>query len=197
MRTFIAIEIPAEIKSALSALQTELRRAGADVNWTRPESIHLTLKFLGEVDERSIGKIENAIISAAAEFQAFTLRLDVTGVFPNSRQPRVLWAGLSGEVETAGELHRRLDEELAPVGFKREEKEFRPHLTVGRLKSNRKSRELIALADSHPLPALSFEVSEIVLMRSELHPAGARYTPLAKASLGGEQTGRIHMIRQE
>ena len=189
MRTFIAIEIPSEVKSALAALQDELRRAGADVSWTRPENIHLTLRFLGEVDERRIGEVEKVCVSSAAEFQPFTLSLNETGVFPNARQPRVLWAGLAGEIEKAVEMQRRLDEGLAMIGFEREEKGFRPHLTLGRLKSNKKAREMLALVGAHQVPALSFAVTEIVLMKSELHPAGARYTPLAKASLRGTVRG--------
>jgi len=183
MRTFIAIEIPSEIKSALNALQNELRRAGADVSWTRQENIHLTLKFLGEVDERRIGEIEKVCVDSAREFRPFALGLGATGVFPNSRQPRVLWAGLSGEIEKAVEMQRRLDESLALIGFERELKDWRPHLTIGRLRSNRKTRELLALADAHPLPSMSFVVSEIVLIKSELHPAGARYSTIARASL--------------
>jgi RNA 2',3'-cyclic 3'-phosphodiesterase len=183
MRTFIAIEIPSEIKSALAALQMKLGRAGADVSWTKTENLHLTLNFLGEVDEKRIVEVEKACVSLAAEFQPFTLNLNDTGVFPNTRQPRVLWAGLSGEVDNLYEMHRRLDERLALIGFKREEKKFHPHLTIGRLKSNKNTRELLALADAHPLPELSFLVTEIVLMKSELHPAGSEYTPMAKVSL--------------
>ena len=189
MRTFIAIEIPSEIKSALAALQDELRRAGADVSWTKPENIHLTLKFLGEVDEMRIGEVEKVCVRAAAEFQPLTLSLKETGVFPNARQPRVLWAGLSGEIEKAVEMRGLLDEGLALIGFDREEKDFRPHLTIGRVKSNRKTRELLALAGAHQVPELSFVVTEIVLMKSELHPAGARYTPMAKAFLRGKSPG--------
>jgi len=183
MRTFIAIELPSEIKDALASLQTELRRAGADVSWTRPENIHLTLKFLGEVDERRIGEVEKVCVASAAEFQPFTLRLNETGVFPNARQPRILWAGLAGEIEKTVEMRKRLDDGLALIGFEREEKDFRPHLTIGRVKSNRKIRELLALAGARQVPALSFVVTEIVLMKSELHPAGALYTPVAKVSL--------------
>jgi 2'-5' RNA ligase len=183
MRTFIAIEIPSEVKSALAALQDDLRRAGADVSWTRPENIHLTLRFLGEVDERRIVEVEKVCVASAAEFQPFTLRLNDTGVFPNARQPRVLWAGLAGEIEKAVEMRKRLDDGLALIGFEREEKYFRPHLTIGRVKSNRKTGELLALADARQVPALSFVVTEIVLMKSELHPAGARYTPIAKIPL--------------
>src|SRR5688572_6735852 len=120
MRTFIAIEIPAEIKSVLAALQAELRRAGADVSWTKPENLHLTLNFLGEVDERLIVEVKKTCVDLAAEFQPFTLMLNDTGVFPNARQPRILWAGLSGEVENIAEMHRRLDERLELIGFKRE-----------------------------------------------------------------------------
>src|SRR5262245_25862699 len=112
MRTFIAIEIPSEIKSALAALQNELRRAGAEVSWTRPENIHLTLKFLGEVDERRIGEVEKVCVDSAAEFRPFALSLSATGVFPNSRQPRALWVGLSGDVEKTDAMQRRLDERL-------------------------------------------------------------------------------------
>jgi RNA 2',3'-cyclic 3'-phosphodiesterase len=180
MRTFIAIELPSEIKSALASLQTELRRAGADVSWTRPENIHLTLKFLGEVDERRIGEVEKVCVASATEFQPFTLSLNETGVFPNARQPRILWAGLAGEIEKTVEMRKRLDDGLSLIGFEREEKDFRPHLTIGRVKSNRKIRELLALAGARQVPTLSFVVTEIVLMKSELHPAGARYTPVAK-----------------
>jgi RNA 2',3'-cyclic 3'-phosphodiesterase len=183
MRTFIAIEIPSEVKSALAALQDDLRRAGADVSWTRPENIHLTLRFLGEVDERRIGEVERVCVDSAAEFRPFTLRLNDTGVFPNARQPRVLWAGLAGEIEKAVEMRKRLNDGLALIGFELEEKDFHPHLTIGRVKSNKNARELLALASARQVPALSFVVTEIVLMKSELHPAGARYTPIAKVSM--------------
>ena len=183
MRTFIAIEIPSEVKSALAALQDDLRRAGADVSWTRPENIHLTLRFLGEVDERRIGEVERVCVDSAAEFRPFTLRLNDTDVFPNARQPRVLWPGLAGEIEKAVEMRKRLNDGLALIGFELEEKDFHPHLTIGRVKSNKNARELLALASARQVPALSFVVTEIVLMKSELHPAGARYTPIAKVSM--------------
>ena len=189
MRTFIAIEIPSEVKSALAALQTELRRAGADVSWTKPENIHLTLNFLGEVDERRIGEVENVCVASAAEFQSFTLSLNDTGVFPNARQPRVLWVGLAGEIGKTSEMRKRIDDGLALIGFEREEKDFRPHLTIGRVKSNRNIRELLTLAGARQVPASPFVVAEIVLMKSELHPAGARYTPMARAPLRGKSPG--------
>ncbi len=183
MRTFIAIEIPAEIKTALSGLQTELRRAGAEVSWTKPENIHLTLKFLGEIEQRLVNEIERACVETVAEFQPFKLDLTGAGVFPKARQPRVLWAGLSGEMETLLAMQKQLEALLAAFRFKSNEKAFRPHLTIGRVKSNRHARELAARAEAYSLPALSFDVREIVLMKSELLPAGARYTALAGIEL--------------
>src|SRR5262249_58238136 len=121
MRTFIAIEIPSEIRSGLAVLQNELRRAGAEVSWTKPENIHLTLKFLGEVDERRIGEVEKVCVDSAAEFPSFALSLGATGVFPNSRQPRVFWAGLSGDVAKTDEMRRRLDAGLAVICLGHEE----------------------------------------------------------------------------
>src|SRR5262245_29035200 len=119
MRTFIAIEIPSEVKSALMALQDDWRRAGADVSWTKPENTHPTLEVLGEVAERRIMEVEKVCVASAAEFQPFTLRLNDTGVFPNAKQPRVLWAGLAGAIEKAVEMRKSLDDRLALIGFER------------------------------------------------------------------------------
>ncbi|HMZ18552.1 MAG TPA: RNA 2',3'-cyclic phosphodiesterase, partial [Blastocatellia bacterium] len=98
MRTFIAIEIPPTVKTALAALQTELRRAAADVGWTTAENFHLTLRFLGEVEEARLGEIRRVCDETAATVSSFTLRLSGAGAFPNVRQPRVLWAGVAGEI---------------------------------------------------------------------------------------------------
>lgn len=183
MRAFIAIETTAEIKSALAALQGDLRRAGADVNWTKPDNIHLTLKFLGEIDQGRLSELQSACAETAAAFQPFSLSVNGAGFFPNRQRPRTLWTGLAGEIEKLMEMQRRLDEKLAAMGFEREEKAFRPHLTIGRVRSNANARELVARAGVYSLPALSFDVREIVLMKSELHRAGAQYTALAKAPL--------------
>jgi 2'-5' RNA ligase len=183
MRTFIAIEIPEQVKTELARLQSDLRRVQADVSWTKPENIHLTLRFLGEVEEKKLEALKRVCAESAAEFAPFVLALKGAGVFPNFRQPRVLWAGLAGETETAARLQRRLEEGLVSLGFAPEDKPFKPHLTVGRVKSGKNARQVAALAEIAELPALSFEVGEIVLMKSELHTAGARYTPLAKCVL--------------
>jgi 2'-5' RNA ligase len=183
MRTFIAIEIPDSIKTELAKLQNDLRRAQADVSWEKQENIHLTLRFLGEVEEEGLVVMKQVCAEIAADFAPFMLTLNGVGAFPNFRQPRVLWAGLAGEIKIAAQLQKRLEERVDSLGFKPDDKPFKPHLTVGRVKSGKNARQAAALAEIYQLPALSFEVSEIVLMRSELHASGARYTTLAKSAL--------------
>jgi 2'-5' RNA ligase len=183
MRCFIAIEIPSEIRSALIELQNDLRSAGADVAWTNPDNIHLTLKFLGEIDKKLISEVEQVCLKTIADVPPFKLKISGTGVFPNARHPRVLWVGLGGEIERLEQLQEQLDERLAGIGFDNEEKDFQPHLTLGRIRSNKNLRELLARSDSYTLPALSFVVQEIVLMKSDLLPSGACYSELAKARM--------------
>ncbi len=183
MRTFIAIEIPDAIKAELAKLQSELRRTGADVGWTNPDNIHLTLRFLGEVGERQVESLKKLCAQIATEFSPFALQLGDTGYFPNFRQPRVLWVGLDGNTEIAAKLQKRLETELVALGFDREDKPFKPHLTIGRVKSGKNIKLLMAKADMVRLPQLSFEIGELVLFKSELHPAGAQYTALAKSKL--------------
>ena len=183
MRTFIAIEIPETVKVELAKLQAKLRRTGAEVGWANPDTIHLTLRFLGETEERQLDQVKQLCANTAAEFHPFTLRFKDTGYFPNYRQPRVLWVGLAGEMEVATQLQKRLEEQVIEMGFDHEDKPFKPHLTIGRVKSSKNVKPLVAKADMYVLPELSFEVGELVLFKSELHPAGARYTALARSEL--------------
>lgn len=183
MRVFIAIELPAEIKAALAALQTELRQTRADVSWTKPDNFHLTLKFLGEIEAHRLPAITNACVEAAAGVSAFSLRLQKTGVFPNLKQPKVLWAGLASENDTLSRLQQRVEASLHALGFAKESRTFHPHLTLGRVKSLANLAAVTAKLLAAPLPELSFPVHELVVMQSQLHPAGAIYTPLANARL--------------
>jgi 2'-5' RNA ligase len=183
VRLFIAIEVPGSIKKELAALQVELKKAGADVSWTRPENIHLTLKFLGEVAEERLDDVLRATTSAAGGFGPARLALSGIGVF-DERRPRVVWAALRGDAEVVSRLWSDLDERLGEVGFARESRAFRPHLTIGRFKSPRRARELIAIANGYSLSEVSFVASEIAVVQSKLHPAGAQYNVVKKAALG-------------
>ena len=180
MRTFIGIEIPEAVKIELARLQNELRLVGAEVNWTKTNNIHFTLRFLGEVEKRQLEGLKELCAEIAAEFQPFMLRIKDTGYFPNFRQPRVLWVGLAGEINVAERLQKRLDAELIARNFNQDDKPFKPHLTIGRVKSGKNIKPLVAKADMYNLPELAFEVGELVLFKSDLHPAGAVYTALSK-----------------
>lgn len=183
MRCFIAIEVPSEVKAAFIELQKDLRSAGADVAWTNPDNVHLTLKFLGEIDKKLVSEVERVCRETIAATPPFNLSLNGIGLFPNERHPRVLWVGLGGELETLERLQEQLDEKLAGIGFEIEEKDFQPHLTVGRIRSNKNLGDLLARSDGYALPSLSFVVREIVLMKSDLLPSGACYSELAKARM--------------
>ena len=184
MRLFVAIELPEEIKTALTDLQQALRPARADVAWAKPENLHLTLKFLGETSSERVAALSLACVEAAKACPPFTLTTNGSGFFPDERRPRVVWVGLSGAVAALEALQQQVEACLSVQGCSPEIKPFRPHLTLGRCKSPNNIAQLAKHLQSYPLPALSFTVSELVLMQSQLNPAGAIYTPLQRARLG-------------
>jgi 2'-5' RNA ligase len=183
MRLFIAIELPDEIRAALAAVQNELRCAQADVAWTKPDNQHLTLKFFGEVEAQFVPAITEACQKAVAGIHPFTISLRDTGAFPNLRAPRVLWAGLDQGITELRQLHAKLEAQLAQSGFAKDDRAFKPHLTLGRVKSMKNAPALVSRLTATRLPELAFTAAEIVLMQSQLHPAGSIYTPLAKIAL--------------
>ena len=188
IRTFIAIELPPDVKTVLNRLQTDLG-AGKDnsVKWVKPDSIHLTLKFLGSVDTEVVPKICDAITSATKNAKAFSLRVSEVGAFPNARSPRVVWVGLKGDTEMLSGLQKHLERSLAAVGFPPENKTFSPHLTLGRVRNGIKPNQRRALSERLSTVRLKatpmFYANSIDLMKSELTPQGAIYTQLASISL--------------
>lgn len=183
MRAFIAIEIPAEVRDVLAACCAELAKLPATASWTKPGNIHLTLKFLGEIPEESQSSIHQAMQRAATGIGSFGLKLQGLGAFPNLRRPRVLWAGLGGEVEAAKDLQSRLEEECSKIGLPRDDKKFSPHLTLARLKEVHDPRRWTQGVEAYRIAEKSFQVAALKLFRSELHPQGAQYTVLAEAQL--------------
>jgi 2'-5' RNA ligase len=185
MRSFVAVEIPTRIRKALGDLEEGLRRSGADVKWVRPESIHLTLKFLGEIDPGRVEEIREAVAGVLGRHEPFEVRVCGVGCFPRMSQPRVVWVGLTGEETRLLSLQGEVEGALERLGFPREERPFRAHLTLGRVRSSKEKDRLAALIQSHLQVDLGeFTVGSVIQFRSELHPTGARYTPLWEASLG-------------
>jgi len=184
MRIFIAIEIPEETRAGLREAQRTLRTDAVDASWPRPEGIHLTLKFLGEVPETKGPEITNALSLAAAGSQAFHLAVDGTGTFPNARSARVVWAGLGGEIDCLNRLQAAVEDAMERIGFDRESRPFTPHLTLGRIKYIRSRETWVRLLEQvKDLKLPAFDVSSFSLIKSELKRSGAEYTQIARFEL--------------
>ena len=185
MRTFIAIELPDNIKKEIEQLQAPLKRTEAFVSWVKPSNIHVTLKFLGEVPEEKINEVFSATQKALEETGKFSMSLKGTGTFPNLKRPRVIWIGAGSGEEELSLMAKRIEEEMAKIGFPREKRKFSAHFTIGRVKSPKNLEKLMGLVESSDFQTEKIEVGEVVVMKSQLHPAGAIYTPLKKIPLAG------------
>jgi 2'-5' RNA ligase len=185
IRTFIAIEIPASILEKISSFQNMLKMYNADVRWVRPESIHLTLKFLGDVEQKSIDRLNSAIQDASKRIDPFMVSICGAGTFPNDRRPRIIWVGVKEGIQKLELLVSNLEDCLSKLGFNKEEKRFRPHLTLGRVRSIHNINSTIEAMYSSEFKGGMFEASEIVLMKSDLKPTGAVYNILKKTKLQG------------
>lgn len=184
LRCFVAISLPDELKAKISGIQEKLKLAGADVSWTRPEGMHLTLKFFGEIEDKRIPKIEKALDMAVADVSTFSLSVSGIGTFPDMRRPRVIWIGLKEDGSNLFTLQKGVEEELKNIGFPSEDRRFSPHITLGRIRSNRNIEKLLRLIDEEKgIDTGGFDVSEIHLIKSELKPTGAVYTELYSVML--------------
>lgn len=190
IRTFIAVELSAEVKAVLVRAQETLKRApsGRLVRWVSPDGIHLTLKFLGDVSPSRVDEISHVLTQTCRPFKPFELSLSHTGFFPDAHRLRVVWVGMSGAVEQLGGLQRSVEDGLSSLGFPPEGRGFQPHLTLGRVRDLARSAEREELA-KRVLAAQVDEqarmlVREVHLIRSDLRPSGAVYTTLALAPLG-------------
>ena len=189
VRAFVAIGISQEAREVLADVINRLQQRGVSgIRWVRPEGVHLTLKFLGDVDAGLLEGILAAMERAAQGTASLSLALSGIGAFPSPKSPRVLWVGLGGELELLRELQARIDKELHQAcGFSRERRAFTPHLTLGRTRENISAderRKLGAVLAEVALEAeVSWDVGEVHLIRSTLTPSGAVYDVLGSAAL--------------
>ena len=185
LRAFIAAELPDEVRTALGRVQADLAAAGVRARWVRPEGIHLTLKFLGQIPPEAAARAAEGMAAAVAGQTGVDLAMGRLGVFPGPRRPRVVWAGLEGDIAALEGLHRRVERALGARGFPPEGRPFRAHLTLGRFgESGAPGPVAAALAAAAVPNAGAFAIRELVLFKSDLRPEGAVYTPLARAALG-------------
>jgi RNA 2',3'-cyclic 3'-phosphodiesterase len=190
IRAFIAIELPFELKAMIKDFETGLRGPESRcARWVDPESIHLTLKFLGNVQTKMIEPINKALEADTATFQSFTLKTTETGCFPNLQRARVFWLGLGGDMDRLLGLQSTIEGSLADLGIPRELRPFAAHLTLARLKDDcsvddRKTfASLVGGIQFQPI--YTMKVEAVSLIRSRLTPAGAIYTRLAMCGLKG------------
>ena len=190
IRTFIAIPLSHEARRQLSdAIRSLGSEIPSGVRWVDPEAIHLTLKFLGDIDPALVEDLLRAMEQAASGSLPFQLHLDGLGVFPNQRRPRVLWAGLGGDLDALGALQEKLEAAMSGLNFPRERRTFNPHLTLGRVRDG-----VSAVARQHVGAVVAmgsldgadiWPVNAVHLMRSNLTPDGAVYFSLGSVSLCG------------
>ena len=183
-RAFIAIELPDEISAFIRKIQEGLRSYGFKARWVRPENIHLTLKFLGDINKEDIKKAGDAIISAAGENASMSLGAKGIGFFPGVKRSRVIWTGIAGQTRELADLQKTLDGKLETIGFPKEKRPFKGHLTIARIKRKIDARRLIdAMKEFGRFESKTFIANEVVLFKSELKPSGAVYTKLMSATL--------------
>jgi 2'-5' RNA ligase len=188
VRCFIAVELPDEVKTGLDQLQAQLKSGRqTSAKWVDPYSIHLTLKFLGNVASDRTGEITEAMKGASQGVSPFQLEVKDLGVFPNLRRVQVAWVGISGEVDKLARLQQKIESALAGLGFAPEKRRFTPHLTLARLRNHaspdERQRFGQLIADTRFEAAYSLPVEAINLMRSQLTREGAIYSRISSVEL--------------
>jgi RNA 2',3'-cyclic 3'-phosphodiesterase len=186
LRTFVAIDVPGEVKLLASQLIDRLRPTAANVRWASPEQMHWTLKFLGEVSLNDVPEICASVRAAVAAFEPFDVEAFGAGAFPEPDQPRTLWLGVRDGGEALIALHAAVEGKLAKLGFRAEQRRFRPHITLGRVRRSEAGlRELGDLIRQNAeFDAGVSCVFEVTIFSSELGPRGPKYEPLGHAELG-------------
>ena len=183
IRAFIALELPNEVRAAIAEYVQPLRNLPGRVSWVKPDNIHLTLKFFGDTPEKKIDDISGALKEVARDIGSISATISGSGVFPNERRPRVLWIGVDEKLGALQKLAAAVDHRMHDFGFKKEDRGFSPHLTIGRVREGSVDK-IVAAMRERPFVAREVVWNEITLMQSELRPGGSIYTPLCKIKLG-------------
>ena len=186
IRAFLAFSLPDDIIDTIRGAQRCLKDQGIRIAWVKPENVHLTLRFLGEISPEAVRLVMGAAAATAAGAAPMTLTIKGLGVFPDARRPRVVWAGLGGRAQSLIDFQSGLEENLANVGFEKEQRRFTAHLTLGRIKKPIPPAKVISALDACAgLSSREFSADRLVLYKSELRPEGAAYTVLQAFPLDG------------
>jgi len=178
LRCFIAIEIPAPVRREITEMADILKKYDADIKWVSVENLHVTLKFLGSTPDKSAPEIRDSLLKMVSSFRPFYIKIVGTGLFPNRKFPRVIWVGVDNG-EALLKLAADIDVSMSLLGYKKEEREFKPHLTLGRVRSREGLTSIVNELDNFKDKEFGlFTVDRIKLMRSELKPKGPEYSCL-------------------
>jgi 2'-5' RNA ligase len=184
IRTFIAVDLDPAVRKRTVALQETLKKTGTEVKWVEPENLHLSLLFLGEVEDREVVEVCRIVSETTQQHANFLMSVETAGCFPNPRRPRVLWVGVGQGAQPLCQIHDALEIPLLDLGYRREERKYSPHITLGRVKSDRPTEKLAsALAQHAAWKGGEFQVRELRVMGSKLTPQGPEYTVLSRAKL--------------
>jgi 2'-5' RNA ligase len=187
VRTFIAVEITGGIRTRAKKLIEQLARSGANVKWVEPENLHLTLAFLGEVPVLEIPDVCDTVQASIGDFEPFEIDVCGVGAFPDLRRPRTIWLGVGDGAEEMVALHDTLEKGLTKLGFRGENRRFRPHLTLGRVRQSPMGLGELAqtIGQLKDLHVEAMEVAEVVVFSSRLDRGGSEYEPLGTIELKG------------
>jgi 2'-5' RNA ligase len=178
------MDTPAVVKSQIARVQDDLRAAHADVRWESSEKFHLTIKFLGSAAPDLLNPITTSVRAAAERVSPLTVLYRTVGCFPKRGDPRILWIGMEEQSGGLMMLQQLIDAGMAALGFPKEDRPFHPHVTIGRIRSNRRISALLRTMETVTFESQPVVVSSIDLMNSELKPDGSVYTPIASFPLG-------------
>jgi 2'-5' RNA ligase len=188
LRCFIAINIPDSVKSEIGGVIDAMKKCGGDIKWVTASNIHITLKFLGNTPETALPEIQDSLRSAVSSYMPFYITIYGTGVFPNRKYPRVIWAGIE-DSQTMKSLKKDIEDAMTAHGYQKEDRDFTPHLTLGRVRSQK--GVIATLLELDIFKSKDFgkaEVTMVKLMKSELKPQGPEYSCISGIPLGARNS---------
>lgn len=187
LRLFFALDTPPELRQQIAELSRNLQGSRADVRWEPADKLHCTLKFLGDTDESRLPEVKAAAREAAGANAPPLVRYGTLGCFPSRSAPRVVWVGIEDLSGALSRLHEDLDRALGRLGFEREERAFRPHVTLGRVKGTRNLPHLIRAVESLTFHSEPTTLAALRLVKSDLQPSGSVYTTMQEFPFGTRQ----------
>jgi 2'-5' RNA ligase len=183
VRTFIAFDTPSEIKEEICKIQSTLKEQRAEVRWESRNKFHVTIKFLGEVEENILPSVISAVKTITAQYHPFPVIYENVGAFPSKNRPRVLWVGCSNTDQQLIRMKDQLDQALKPYGFDIEDRQFHPHVTLGRVKLPSGLKNLIQTLENVTFEPRQVSIADILVVKSILKPGGSEYSTLATIHL--------------